>query len=59
MAVNRRSVFRSDDLSIEPFSVLNNRLNSFMQDNDLTHADIEDGRVEWRGCRVRTAGRFV
>ena len=33
-------MFRSDDLELEPFSVLNSQLKSYMQDNDLTHADI-------------------
>ena len=40
-------VFRSDDLALEPFSVLNSQLKSYMQDNDLTDADIT--KVELTG----------
>ena len=46
----RRKVFRSDDLSVEPFSVLNSHLNSYMQDNDLTHSDIETVELSGEGA---------
>ena len=45
-----KKVFRSDDLSVEPFSVLSSHLNSYMQDNDLTHSDIETVEVSGEGA---------
>ena len=44
-----KKVFRSNDLKVEPFSVLNSRLNSFMQDSALTHADIETVKLSGQG----------
>ena len=45
-----KKVFRSDDLSVEPFSVLSSHLNSYMQDNDLTHSDIETVELSGEGA---------
>ncbi|MCY4653199.1 MAG: DUF499 domain-containing protein [Dehalococcoidia bacterium] len=45
-----KKIFRSDDLELEPFSALSSRLSSFMQDNDLTHADIETVELSGEGA---------
>ena len=46
-----QKVFSSDDLELEPFSVLNSQLKSYMQDNDLIHGDIESVELIGEGPR--------
>ena len=54
-----QKVFRSDDLEVEPFSVLKSQLNSYMQDNNLTHGDIEAVDLTGEGPRfTRQVGSF-
>ena len=43
-------VFQSDGLIVEPFSVLNSQLKSYMQDNDLTPADIDKIHLSGEGA---------